>query len=134
MRQLTIVNQTSEIIVWDSENKGRSESKILLPSLSTSTTISASCSDITLSSISNRGEAKQDWTASPNAYTIQLPMSLGAMWKVVKVPEECPWRVYRCKVCGIMIVYRYPISCVEGFSETSFTTHPAPSRFGLFPV
>ncbi|KZT70188.1 PLC-like phosphodiesterase [Daedalea quercina L-15889] len=25
-------------------------------------------------------------------------MSLGAVWKVVKVPEECPWGVYRCKV------------------------------------
>lgn len=100
MRQLTIVNQTSDIIVWDSENKGRSESRILLPSLSCNTTISALHSDITLSSLSNRGEAEKDWTARPNAYKFRLPLSLSAMWKVVDAPEGCPWRIYRGKVCA----------------------------------
>ncbi len=41
------------------------------------------------------------WSISPNGFDIRLPMRLTAMWKVVKVSEDCPWRIYRSKV-GLM--------------------------------
>lgn len=134
MRQLTIVNQTSDIIVWDSENKGRSQSRILLPSLSCKITVSAIQSEITLSCLSNRGDAEKDWTAHPNAYKFRLPMSLGAMWKVVNMPEGCPWWIYRGKV---RVLVSHQCHFTEGsvaLPEASLTVDPAPPGSCFFPL
>ncbi|OBZ75822.1 hypothetical protein A0H81_04799 [Grifola frondosa] len=31
-------------------------------------------------------------------FTVNVPIALGATWKVVEMPSHCPWRIYRSKI------------------------------------
>ncbi|OSX64855.1 hypothetical protein POSPLADRAFT_1053664 [Postia placenta MAD-698-R-SB12] len=99
MKQLSIVNHTSEILLVEATGVlGTRETKVLLPSLATTTTIAKHASVFTFSTPAQRGDYEKDWVAVPKVYAVTLPRVLGATWKVVDLPSGCPWTMYRARV------------------------------------
>lgn len=39
------------------------------------------------------------WHTHPEGFKIQVSVTFAASWQLVKVPQECPWRVYINRVC-----------------------------------
>lgn len=111
MKHLTIVNHSSEIVlcrVGQSNAKGalliddhRRELNVILPSVAMTVDMKTFGVPLTLTpqTVTEKSTSVDEkWSISPNAFEIRMPMSLGALCKVVEVPEDCPWRIYRSKV------------------------------------
>lgn len=102
MRKLSVLNRTNDpiSIQCNHPNQHAQSSCVILPAASTSIDVSRTRSHLTLSS-----HAGEKWTAydekasiDVNTFQVRFPLAFGAQWKVVKVDEECPWRIYRSKV------------------------------------
>lgn len=111
MKQLTIVNKSYDIVLC---NVGHSSSKssshgealpkelnVILPSVAMTLKVANFGLPITLTPqtvMEKSSSVDEKWSVSPNGFSIRMPMALGALWKAVAVPDNCPWRVYRSKV------------------------------------
>jgi 1-phosphatidylinositol phosphodiesterase len=104
MRQLSIVNRTEDIIGCNGEHIFKNEnSKIDYVYPSCSLTVQLPSFRVALTLFRDSSNEKADYgdetqSVTPDGFTIRAPLALGAMWKVVKVSEGCPWAIYRIKV------------------------------------
>lgn len=104
MRKLTISNCTGHHILV--EYAGRSQpgqsSCVILPSAATSIPVCSLRSHLVLSAANKFNGASDEEGVSVNAgaLRVRFPLAFGAQWKVVKVEDSCPWRIYRSRVSG----------------------------------
>ncbi|KAF8061642.1 hypothetical protein FPV67DRAFT_289811 [Lyophyllum atratum] len=40
----------------------------------------------------------KEWLVKPEESSIRISLALGALWRVVHVPDGCPWRIYLSKI------------------------------------
>jgi len=50
--------------------------------------------------VETAGLLDKEWQIHPKAFKIQVSVTFAASWQLVKVPQECPWRVYTFRVCN----------------------------------
>ncbi|KAF7790998.1 hypothetical protein EIP86_001957 [Pleurotus ostreatoroseus] len=131
MKQLTIVNHSREIVlcrIGQSSTTGgsvsedhRRELDVILPSVAMTVEMKNFGVSLTLTpqTVTEKSASLDEkWMITPNGLDIRMPMSLGALCKVVSVPEDCPWRIFRTKVkyvrCEALMIRRsaniYPVA------------------------
>ena len=111
MKQLTIVNRSYEAIlcgVGDSSHSLDNDEEMLGQKLNiippcSSATLKLTNFAVPLTLLSDAVAEKylpvdDKCSVCVSAFSVRMPMSLGALWKTIKVPEDCPWRIYRSKV------------------------------------
>ena len=110
MKQLTIVNQASEAILCtigrsclsrvSSDEEAGQKLNIILPSTSVTLKVASFAFPLTLmpQGVTEKDVSDEKLSVSANAFSVRMPMSLGALWKTIRVPEDCPWVIYRSKV------------------------------------
>ncbi|GBE82695.1 hypothetical protein SCP_0410800 [Sparassis crispa] len=96
MKRISLVNHTTDVLVWGSCDLV--EHEILSPSVSTSISLSKFHTSVTIAVVSASANVDKEWAVPAKAFTIRLPLSLGASWKAVEVEKGCPWRIYQSRV------------------------------------
>ena len=113
MKQLTIVNQSHGIVlcrlgqpglsVTENAEDARKELSVILPSVAVTVKVKNFAVPLTLTPqhVSEKKSQSVDekWSINPDGFSIRMPMAMGALVKVIPVPDDCPWRIYRSKVC-----------------------------------
>ncbi|GJE87940.1 PLC-like phosphodiesterase [Phanerochaete sordida] len=104
MRRITVVNRSPHVVVCRIEPTYRgtgSEYYSVLPSDTETLKLPSFRVGLVLAPQLQAEKAAMFDEAAPTAvddFAIRVPLSLGAKWIAVPVPEECPWLVYRVKV------------------------------------
>ena len=106
MRRLSIVNRSEDIVSCHAEQIGKHSAagpQFVYPTASVTLELSSFRTGLTLRPVSVDEKAglfdeKSEQSIAPDSFTLRLPLALSAMWKVVEVPESCPWIMYRIKV------------------------------------
>lgn len=102
--RVTILNLTEQILSCSYAGQSNAHTNPiipLLPSVATPAEFSTPRTKVslhptdtdTLSDIELKG-----WKINPEGLLIQLSLTLGALWKVIPVPDGCPWRIYLTRV------------------------------------
>lgn len=106
MRRLTVVNCSTETVSCHVGRQDTCEAQSdisILPASSTTLEIPSfrrSALILTPQAARSKSAAGLDekQAVAPDRLAVRVPLSLGALWKEVDVPEGCAWRVYRSKV------------------------------------
>lgn len=108
MRRITVVNRSQDVVTCRIEPTLRgtgfeyytvhpdSTATLELPSFRVGLVL-------TPHSLAEKGallDEKDSEAAAPDNFAIRVPLSLSALWKAVPTSEDCPWLVYRVKVCS----------------------------------
>lgn len=65
----------------------------------------------------------------PEGFKIRFSTTFSASWQVVKVPRECPWRVYTARVCTPCLFFNlnhnntYSMAIITDFKRPSSTRY-----------
>lgn len=142
MRRLTIVNRTDDIVTYYAEHHHikagvEAQTHFVYPSTSVTVDLPSHSADLRLSQAHTKEKvdySDEVHSVAPDEFTVRAPLSLGAMWKGVKVPESCPWTIYRIKVriqCCVYLVFAH--SRAEGHQKPPPAAHSPKARHELLP-
>ena len=104
MRRLSIVNRSGDIVSCCVERAVRDEhtgTQVIFPSASVTLELPSFRANLVLSSHTTNEKsdyADESKILEPDDFTIRAPLTPMALWKLVQVPESCPWAIYRIKV------------------------------------
>jgi len=74
-----------------------------------------------------------DWDIHSEGFKIRFSTTFSASWQVVKMPRECPWRVYRTRVCKPCLIFNLNHSDTYSMAIITDFKRPSPTRYSESP-
>ncbi|KIP02632.1 hypothetical protein PHLGIDRAFT_32127 [Phlebiopsis gigantea 11061_1 CR5-6] len=122
MKRITVVNCSLDVVNCRAEKCGvegdGDGAKLVFPGASMTLELPSFRVGLVLTpqSVTEKSSSVDEkWSVAPTGFSVRGPLALGAMWKEVPVPGQCPWIMYRIKVSRkhhrVLVLPRRDTSC-----------------------